>query len=146
MANQYSVKIKSALAGTYDDLYDLYGVRLVRGCYEALLTPYGMKDYITNQSRLVHGTSYTATQASKAKERKVALQVVLEGTDYDDYLAKYEALLALLSGGMIHLKVPRLNRVYKLVYTSCSRFNFYSLKKATFTLEFNEPDPTDHEA
>ena len=145
MANIYSVKIKQWSADSFDDLFDTYGVRLVRGAYEALLTPFGMKDYVTNQSRLEHGTRYVATQYSKKKEREVGFQVVLEGTDMDDYLEKYEAFLDLLAGGMVVLKVPRLKQDFKLVYTKCGNFKYDSDRKATFTIEFKEPNPEDRE-
>lgn len=135
--------IKQYNAGVYNDLLGTYGVRFVRGAYEALLTPFGMKDYVTNKSRLEHGTRYTATQYNKRDERTVSIPVILEGTDINDYLTKYEAFLALLAGGMVYLKVPRLSRVFKLVYTKCGNFKFYGLNKATFTIEFKEPDPTD---
>lgn len=145
MSNIYSVKIKQRSAESFDDLFDTYGVRLVKGAYEALLTPFGMKDYVTNQSRLEHGTRYTATQYNKKEERTVSFQVVLTGSDMNDYLAKYESFLELLASGIIYLNVPRLGYVYKLVYTKCGNFKFYGSNKATFTLEFKEPDPTDRE-
>lgn len=141
MANTYSIGIKTAAAGEYSDLWDIYGVRLLRGAYEALLTPSGMKNYVNNASRLEHGTRYIATDG-KMKDRQVNLRAIMQGEDYDDYLAKYEALLTLLMSGEIWLRVPRLKRVFKLVYTGISDFKFYDRKQATFTLEFVEPDPT----
>lgn len=140
-----AIGIKLFSSSTYDDLLDDYGIRLVRGAYEALLAPSGMKDYVVNQSRLENGTRYTATQYNKYQERTVSFSVVLEGMDYDDYLAKFESFLILLSSGMVYLRVPRLKRVFKLVYTKCGNFRFYSLNKATFTLEFKEPNPADRQ-
>lgn len=139
MTNQ--IKQYSAIA--YSDLFGTYGVRLARGAYEALLTPFGMKDYVINQSRLEHGTRISASQYNKKKERKVSIPVILEGADMDDYLAKYDAFLGLLASGMVYLRVPRLKRVFKLVYTNCGNFKFDNLNKANFTLEFNEPNPND---
>ena len=139
MANQ----IKLFSSSSYTDLRTVYGVMLARGAYEALLTPFGMKDYVTNLSRLEHGTRFAATQYNKKKEREVGIPVVIEGTNIDDYLEKYEAFLSLLAGGMVFLKVPRLKRVFKLVYTKCGNFKFDSERKATFTIEFLEPNPDD---
>ena len=135
--------IKNFTSEDYSDLLSTYGVRFVRGAYEALLTPFGMKEYVTNTSRLEHGTRYSATEYNKRKERSVSFPVVLEGTDINDYITKYEAFLTLLASGMVYLKVPLLGRVYKLVYTKCDNFKFYGPNKATFTISFNEPDPTD---
>lgn len=139
MGNQ----IRLYSADSYSDLRATYGVMLSRGAYEALLTPFGMKDYVTNESRLEHGTRYSATQYNKRQERQVSFPVVLEGVDMDDYLLKYEAFLSLLASGMVYLMIPRLKRVYKLVYTKCGNFKFDGWNKSTFTVEFKEPDPTD---
>ena len=128
---------------TYD-LYNRFGVRLLRGGYEALLTPSPMKDYVTNQSRLEHGTRYIANGSnSKIQARNIGINVILEGSNYDDYLSKYENFLNFFASGMIYLRVTRLKRRFKLVYTGCSSFTFYSYKKATFTVEFIEPNPKD---
>lgn len=142
MANQ----IKLFSGSIYSDLRETYGVMFARGAYEALLTPFGMKDYVINQSRLEHGTRYSATQSNKKHERDVAIPVVIEGADMDDYLAKYEAFLSLLAGGMVYLRVPRLKRIYKLVYTKCGNFKYDSDRKATFTIDFKEPNPDDRPA
>lgn len=142
MANQ----IKLYSASTYSDLHTTYGVQLARGAYEALLTPFGMKDYVVNKSRLEHGTRYAATQYNKKNERSVSIPVVLMGADIDDYIAKYEAFLGLLASGMVYLRIPRLKRVFKLVYTNCGNFKFDNLNKANFTIEFKEPNPDDRPA
>lgn len=140
---EYAIQIKNSSAQVYSDLFNVYGVRLIRGCYETLLTPPAVKDYVTNETRLQHGTIYAADGSyNKQRARDISLDVVLEAESYDDYLAKYEAFLLLLTSGVIQLKVPRLKRVFKLVYKSCSKFNFYSYRKATFTIDFTEPDPS----
>lgn len=147
MTNGIYIKLSTEHDSAYRELWQEYGVRLLRGAYEALLTPTGMKDYVTNESRLAHGTEYAAhARYAKQKERKVGLSVVLEAVDYDHYLAQYEAFMELLTSGMVWLKVTRLNRVFKLVYTECSKFSFGEYRKATFTLEFVEPNPTDRPA
>lgn len=143
MAIDYSIGIKvNGASGGYEDLFLVYGVRLLRGGYEQLLTPATLKDYVTNESRLEHGTRYIPVNA-RYKERSVSLEVVLTGSDYDDYLAKYEALMDLLTSGLVLLRVPRLKRVYKFVYIGASKFKFNSRNRATFILEFKEPDVTD---
>ena len=140
MASGIEVRIQGSETG-YQDLHDVFGVRLLRGAYESLLTPAPMKSYVTNESRLEHGKRYIPVNA-KMQERDVSLNVILEGADYDDYLGKYESFLNLLSSGLTLLKVPRLKRIFKLVYTRTSKFQFYGYNRATFTLEFVEPDPS----
>ena len=140
------IKIKGQGESTFHDIFNDFGVMLLRGCYEALLTPPAPKDYITNESRLQHGTQYTIPSGTtRTKQREVHLPAVLKGANYDDYLAKYEAFLELLTSGNVQLKVLRLQRIFKLVYTGISKFEFRSQKEATFTLEFVEPDITSRE-
>lgn len=142
MQNGIQIKLSTQADSSYEDIFDVYGVRLLRGGYEALLAPTVLKSYVSNESRLSNGTTYVV-QDSKVKERKVSLEVSLEADSYDNYLTNFEAFLAKLASGIVYFKVPRLKRVYKLVYTGCSKFSFLSRERSTFTLDLIEPNPSD---
>lgn len=119
-----------------------YGAVACRGFYEALLTPPSVKPYITNSSRLENGTRVVATEAmAKVESRQLSLSFFIEGEDTDDYLAKYARFMQAISAGEIELKVERLNRVYKLVYTSSSQYGDYGVKRGKFVLKFTEHNP-----
>ena len=121
-----------------------YGATFIRGFYEALLTPAPTKQYISNSSRLEHGIRVVANaQNTKLDKRDVQLQVMIEGSTQAQYLQRYEAFLDAIQQGKIKLYVPKLGRTYKLVYTNCSKYGNYGLKKGIFTLKFTEPDPSD---
>lgn len=121
-----------------------YGATFIRGWYEELLTPAPTKQYISNDSRLEHGVRVVANaQNTKLDKREVQLQVMIEGSTQEQYLQRYEAFLAAITQGLIKLYVPKLDRTYKLVYTNCTKYGNYGLKKGIFTLKFTEPNPKD---
>lgn len=144
MKNQAFIKLVDEADTAYVDL-DTFGVTLVRGWREALLTPAPVKSYVTNDSRLEHGQAVIATSKyAKKDKRDVSLTFFLEGISQSDYLSKYEAFLAKIAySGQICMKVPCLNRVFKLVYSQCSQFGDYGLKRGKFVLKLTEYNPND---
>lgn len=141
--------IKSAENADNEDWTDLgtFGVTLTRGWREALLKPASTKDYTKNDSRLEDGVRMIAKSAySKRKERDLQISCILVGSSESDYLDKYEKFLTKIAySGMVYLKVPVLNRTFKLVYTDCQKFGDFGLEKGNFTLKFTEPNPVDRE-
>lgn len=147
MYNQALIKSANNTASKYVDLGE-YGVTLIRGWREALLKPASTKDYTKNDSRLEDGVRIVASSKySKQKERDVQFSCIIEGTSEEDYLEKYESFLnAIAYDGLILFKVPSLRRIFKLVYTDCTKFGDFGLKCGNFTLKFTEPNPADREA
>lgn len=128
-----------------------WGVLLLKGCYEALLKPAPMKDWITNTSRLDDGVEYFAKSA-KINSRSISLSVFIEGkasgnvSAESDYLNKYQAFIDAISQGVFKLSVPALGLTYKLVYNECSSYGDYGRNKGKFTLKLTEPNPKDRSA
>lgn len=147
MHDQALIKSANNTASKYVDLGE-YGVTLIRGWREALLKPASTKDYTKNDSRLEDGVRIVASSKySKQKERDVQFSCIIEGTSEKDYLDKYESFLnAIAYDGSILFKVPSLKRIFKLVYTDCTKFGDFGLKCGNFTLKFTEPNPADREA
>lgn len=146
MKNQAFVKLASEADDAYVDL-DKFGVTLVKGWREALLFPAPVKDYVTNDSRLEHGISAIAlSKYARLNKREVSIPFVLEGVTERDYLDKLDSFLQKIAyNGEICLKVPCLKKAYKLVYSQCSKFGDYGLKKGNFTLKFAENNPNNRE-
>lgn len=146
MKGQAYIKLSTEDDNKYEDLNN-YGVTLTRGWREALLTPTGIKDLVTNDNRLEHGVAVVAVaDYIKKNKRDVSLPFFLEGDTQQDYLTKYENFLNKIAySGEFCLKVPCLKRVFKLVYTSCSKFGDYGLKKSNFTLKLTEYNPNNRE-
>lgn len=144
MKNQAFIKLLGEDDTKYVDLNE-FGVTLIRGWREALLTPAPVKSYVNNDSRLEHGISMVATaDCAKVNQREVDLPMFLEGETEDDYLDKLEKLFNKIAySGEICMKVPVLKRVFKFVYSQCAKFGDYGLKKGNFTLKLVEPNPKD---
>lgn len=144
MKNDAFIKLVDEADSAYVDL-DTFGVTLVRGWREALLTPAPVKSYVTNNSRLENGQSVIATSKyAKKDKREVSISFFLEGSSEEDYLQKYEAFLDKIAySGEFFLKVPRIKRVFKLVYTQCQQFGDFGLKRGKFVLKLTEYNPND---
>lgn len=126
------------------DIWTTWGASLCKGCYEVLLTPSSMKDYIQNESRLEHGVRIIAnSQTAKTTARIIQLQFFIEGNTVEEYLSRYNSFLNEITNGVFTFKVYRLNATYKLVYTDCSKYGNYGEKRGKFTLKFIEPNTKD---
>ena len=147
MKGQAFIKYYNEDDTKYRDLYETYGVTLTRGWREALLKPAAVKDYSKNDSRLEDGIRIIAKKEyAKKKERDIQLPFILEAESETQYLANYEKFLNDIAySGMIYLKVPVMNKVFKLVYTDCQKFGDFGLKKGNFTLKLTEPNPADRD-
>lgn len=146
MKNQAFVKLVGESDTAYTDLGD-YGITLIRGWREALLTPAPVKEFVTNDSRIENGVSVIASpKYAKRSKRDVNISFFLEGSSEEDYLDKYEKFLEKIAySGQFCLKVPCMKRVFKFVYSQCSKYGDYGLKRSNFTLKLTEFDPTDRE-
>ena len=147
MKGQAFIKYQDEDDTKYRDLYETYGVTLTRGWREVLLKPAAVKDYSKNDSRLEDGIRIIAKKEyAKKKERDVQLSFLLEAESETQYLANYEKFLNDIAySGMIYLKVPVMNKVFKVVYTDCQKFGDFGLKKGNFTLKLTEPNPADRD-
>lgn len=144
MKNIAFIKLVDEGDSSYVDL-DIFGITLVKGWREALLTPAPVKDYVINDSRLEHGQSVIATQKyAKKDKRDISITFFLEGKTEEEYLQRYEDFLNKIAySGEFCLKVPQLKRIFKLVYSQCSQFGDYGLKKGKFVLKLTEYNPDD---
>ena len=117
----------------------VYGATLIKGGYEAFLTPPERKELITNESRLSHGTQ-VLNEPVKYQQRDLQLQFFIEGSTEAAYLANYTAFLGAITNGVIVVGVPVLNTLFRLVYLRCSKYGNYGKKKGKFAIAFREYD------
>lgn len=134
------------------DIYQEFGASMIRGGIEALLTPAANKEYVTTSSRLRNGTQYQTANIKK-EQRELTLSFCIEGDTHVAYLNNYEAFLNEINGAFTlrvlaqdivdGLYYTKFDRTFNLVYTSCSKYGDYGLKKGIFAMKLVEPDPTD---
>ncbi len=130
----------------YKDLFLTYGIRLVKGAYDELIKFPPMKDYVKNDNRLENGVQYIAKpKYAKFNEKRFSVTFVLEASSEQQFYSRYEAFLEMVSQGTFCLKIPKLGKVFRLVYTNCQRLKVYSRFMSTFTLDLIEPDPTNRD-
>lgn len=126
------------------NIWETWGAELMDGTLEALLTPPPVKEYIEDDSRMEHGVRITSTpEICKMDAREISVPVLITGSSYEDYLAKYTSFVNELVRGKIALKIPALGKVYTLYYLSCSKYGSYGRCRGKFTLKLKEPNPED---
>lgn len=124
------------------DIGEKYGAALLKGSYEALLTPAGIKDNIKTNHRLLHG-SVIVNPALKMASRDVTLIVFIEGASELDYLTKLKDFMAAITAAsVVQLSVAPLRTTYSLSYKSSASYGNYGLKRGKLSITFEEPDPT----
>lgn len=117
-----------------------WGAGLMDGTMEALLAPAPMKDYISNESRLEHGTRILPGYA-KVASRELSLPFLIEGKGRADYLSKYSSFVNELYKGNIALYIPELNRTFTLTYLSSGKYGSYGECRAKVMVRFMEAVP-----
>lgn len=128
------------------DIYSTYGAQLIRGAYEALLMPAPSKQYINSESRNQHGTRMIAnSDTARLQSRELTLSVLIAGTSQSDYLTKFRSFIDAITQGEFRLKVTALGTTFHLVYSSCTKYGHYGMKKGIFALRLVEPNPKDRE-
>lgn len=126
------------------DIWLTWKASLCKGTYEQLLKPAPMKEYIVNNSRAEHGVRIVANKTnSKIDSRSFSINLYIEGRTQEEYISNVESFMDEISSGLFSFKVPQLNKVYKLVYTDCSNYGDYGLRKGKFVIKLSEPNVKD---
>lgn len=118
-----------------------YGVMMLAGSYNSLLTPPQLKEWVTNIPIDADGTEYIEPETSYVQERSVSLIFGIKGETKEDFLDKYQQFIDVLQSGIIDLYVPDLGRYYYLKYEGCTTFDHYNLTACKIAVKFTEPNP-----
>lgn len=118
-----------------------YGVMMLAGSYNSLLTPPQLKEWVTNIPIDADGTEYIEPETSYVQERSVSLIFGIKGETKEDFLDKYQQFIDVLQSGIINLYVPDLGRYYYLKYEGCTTFDHYNLTACKIAVKFTEPNP-----
>lgn len=115
------------------------GICMGDGFLDKLGEPSELKDYISNESRLEHGSRYIVVD--KVKSRSLTLTFNIHGRDVEDYEDKKQWLHQQLYKGLVDITVQ--NVTYYLLYTGKSVS--YTLggarRDGILTVGFDEPNP-----
>lgn len=101
------------------------GIRMGSGFMEELLSPYPLKDAVTNESRLEDGKRVFRDDpnAKRYKDsREVTLTFTIEGINSITFLRNVQRFYDILYGGVVEIEVPCIMRKCKLDYIKSSSF------------------------
>lgn len=118
-----------------------YGAILMAGADAELLKLAEVKPGASNNDPRKNGTEYIARTSPKLQERSLNLVFGVSGNSVDDFLAKYDAFVAILHTEFIDLYVPRMSRTFHLKYEMCTQFDNFNLKACKIAVKFTEPNP-----
>ena len=123
-----------------------YGALLVKGAYEALLTPAPIKVVVQNDSRLLDGKRVIVEEDGsdiKYDSREVTIPILFEGKTRGQYLSGLDAFSAQAKKGLITFSCPSLGKTFKLLYQRCQKGKDYGLTYGVYNFTFLEPNPND---
>ena len=131
------------------DARTAYGLYLLEGSIDALLSPPAVKDPIIRQSRLQDGVRSIRRDANgnslgRVDSRDVTLQVAIEASGHTQLHSRLAKLIAVLARDTVRLEVSELpGIVFKLDYVSCTTFSQLRGRLSKAALRFTEPNPLD---
>lgn len=124
------------------DAFTTYGMSISDGGVSALLTPAANKGYITNKSRLEHGTRYINNNP-KVEERSVSVPFHITAKTKEQFFTRYDALCTVFAAGNLTIWTSFApSKYFHMVYDGCTQFGEYQQQMAKFVLKLIEPDPT----
>lgn len=132
---------------TWIDAFKEWGVRMGDGFMDEIDKPLGLKDFVTDESRLIHGKRMIVDDI-RFESRDFSLSFVVCATNksFDDNKHRF---MAELYKGNVKLFIPILGDFYyNLVYTGKSITYAVTPNRSMgiITANFSEPDPTNRPA
>lgn len=123
------------------DAYNTWGVSLSDGAIATLMTPAPMKERISNDVRVEHG-SRTSNYLPRLASRDVTLEMHLKARNHGEFFTRYEAFCAVLAAGSLEIRTRyQPTVVYRMLYVSCTQFSAFLNGLAKFSLKLTEPNP-----
>lgn len=136
------------------DVYKVYSAYLVeekQGThtnYNELLKPPAMKAYTVVSFREQDGENLPdVLPAPRFEARDVTLYFAIISATKADWMAKYTAFVTLLKSGWLNIRLPELNKTYKMYYKDCTNYEQLTYLEdeavyaSRFKVKFREPKP-----
>ena len=132
----------------WKDAYMIYGVSLDETAISKLMTPAPNKEAVENESDLQHGKRVVRnTDETKKAERNISLIINISAPDKVTFLTRYGKFCKeVLDKGFFDIKTSyQSDVIYRMTYIDCQQFSEYNMEIGKFTLNLNEPDPTNRD-
>ena len=120
-----------------------WGVLTTVNTLSALLAPAPLKDFVSNTSRLEHGTRVDSSNP-KVAQRELNLEVQMTADNETQFYARHESFCNELEKGIVDMYLSdRPTTIYHLLYNSCPQYTQFRRGIATLSLKVTEPNPKD---
>lgn len=144
--------LKGLLYINQQDVYEQYGVFLTETTsgahsnYDALLLPAKLKPYISVDFREEDGEKLPDVLLPRYEGRDVVLHFALHAADPDAWKTNYVAFMTLLKSGWLNIRVPELNKTYRMYVKEFSNYEQLTPIQgeiySRFKVKFREPNPS----
>lgn len=136
------------------DVFVEYGAFLVEDKlgdhtnYSEMLKPPAMKAYTAVAFREQDGEKLPDVLLPRFEARDVTLYFAIIAETKALFVARYIAFVTLLKSGWLHIRVPELDKTYRMYYKECSKYDQLTYLKdeavyaSRFKLKLREPKPT----
>lgn len=118
------------------DAWETWNVFLVGESLDNFLLPPSPKPYIENNFRSQDGNQVFIVN-SKKEARDVQVEFCISTLSREEYLIAYKNFVQELSDGMVTLRIPFIDEVYKLTVASYLSLGYY-VKYGKLSVRFNE--------
>ena len=136
-----------------NDVYKTYGAFLSEDKagdntnYAALLTPPKTKTYTAVTFREQDGEKLPGKLNARFEARDFTLQFTIVADGKADFVLKYKAFVSMLKSGWLEIRLPELDKTYRVYYKECSGYDQLTTLTGTsvaakFKVKFREPNPT----
>lgn len=115
--------------------------------YDALMKPSKIKELTSVSYQERNGEELPDEIVLKHEARDFSLKLAIIGDTREQWFEHYESLLNLLQSGWLELKVPELNRSFKVYLKEITQYTQLTVLKhsgkqiSTITALFREPQP-----
>lgn len=134
------------------DVFRQYGVYLTEQQewghtnYDALLLPPRLKEYVAVDFREEDGEKLPDNLIPRYEARDVTLHFALRAPDPATWKTKYTAFLVLMKSGWLDIRVPELDKTYRMYVKEFSNYEQLTPIRgeiySRFKVKFREPDPS----
>ena len=123
------------------DAFNEWGVSLDSQGLSTLMTPNGLKDYVSDESRLDNGHLYVVGDF-RVQERQFSLTFNLIAKNEIEFFEKYNSFCQEIENGVLDIETSFQEEVvYHCLYVSCTQFTQFMRGIAQFSLKLIEPNP-----
>lgn len=129
------------------DAWDTFGVFILEGSVQTLMTPPANKAFIENESRMQHGKRVIVKDRNdnsliRVSDRDITLPMCVKAENQTKLIEKLNAFVDELNAGEVKMEVSHFpGTVFHLIHKGAPTPSGHIRGMALFSFKFNEPNP-----